>query len=385
MIYVDMRKIFIVMMFIIVGIISYFLLTSSCLSRKSIPVNSSLFGSPIYTNVDDELAKLMLTNPLDTEVKRLFKAYDAHELDTKTLSEISNTYSTDVATLYFLKRTYQIEINKIAQEQYLKFYNQQFNKDDIELSRLNDYHVIFIPGLAYKEDNTTGADFARQRFLLEEKGISNELIETLEWGLVEQNALIIVDRLKELSSIYNNLIIVSASKGSLETAIALGKILTPNETKSIKSWISVGGILRGSPIADNYLKAPNCWFAEFMLWTKSKKIDIVQDLSYEKRNKDFSNFNFPEHIKIIHFVGAPLASQISKDIKGRYCSMKKLGPNDGLTPIADEITKQGIIISELGLDHYFKDRNIDKKTLALALVATTGETNNKKFNQSIDN
>ena len=46
------------------------------------------------------------------------------------------------------------------------------------------------------------------------------------------------------------------------------------ETKNIKAWINVGGILRGSPIADNYLKAPKKLFAKFMLWIKGKKINI---------------------------------------------------------------------------------------------------------------
>jgi hypothetical protein len=234
---------------------------------------------------------------------------------------------------------------------------------------LKGHHVVFIPGLAYKEDTTTGADFACQRRLFSAFDISNELIETKEWGLSEDNTQIVADRIKVLSRNYNKIMLVSASKGSLETAVALGKILTPEETRSVTSWISVGGILRGSPIADNYLSTPKCWFAEMMLWMKGNKIDLVQDMSYKKRSEDFKSFVFPDHLRIIHFVGAPLSTEISKEIKGRYCSMKELRPNDGITPIADEITENGIVISELGLDHYFRDNDIDKKTLALALVA----------------
>ena len=163
--------------------------------------------------------------------------------------------------------------------------------------------------------------------------------------------------------------LVSASKGGLETAIALGEKLEPDEISSVKSWVSVGGILRGSPIADSYLKAPKCWIAEFMLWTKGKNIDLVKDISYNKRTIQFEELKIPMHIKILHFVGTPLATKISKEIKNRYCSMSDFGPNDGLTPIADEITEQGFVVTELGLDHYYRDDLIDKKTLALAYVA----------------
>jgi len=364
-----MRKTFYIIMIIIIGVLAYFLLTSSCLPNKTIPVNGKLFGVPIQTTVDDELARLMLTNPNDKIVKDFFESYENEKLETKTLSEISTKHSFDVATLFFLERAYQSNNNKAAQDQYLSFYAQQLSENNIDLTTLKEYYIAFVPGLAYKEDPTTGANFARQRELFTSAGISNELIETGEWSLVNQNAQIIANRLMELSKIHKNIILVSASKGGLETAIALNKFLSPEQTKSIKSWISVGGILKGSPVADNYLKAPNCWFAEFMLWTKSKNMDIVQDMSYIKRSESFKEMHFPEHIKIIHFVGTPLATQISKEIKGRFCSMIKLGPNDGLTPIADEITKQGIIISELGLDHYYRDKDIDKKTLALALVA----------------
>ena len=207
--------------------------------------------------------------------------------------------------------------------------------------------------------------------LFDSLNISNELLETDEWGLSEVNAKLIADRLRELNTQYDKIILVSASKGGLESSIALGKILQPKEISSLKSWVSVGGILRGSPIADRYLKAPNCWLAKAQLWTKGKTIDIVKDMSYSYRQKEFEQLSFPKHIKIIHFVGIPWSTGITKETKSRFCKMFDLGPNDGITPIADEVTKHGIVISELGLDHYYRDKNIDKKTLALAILASS--------------
>jgi hypothetical protein len=339
-------------------------------SKQVIKVEGTLFGKPLSTTVDNGLAKLMLTNPLDNEVLELFKIYEQKPLITKTLAEISKKYSMDVASFFFLQKAYQNKENKGIQDLYSAYLTHQHaNVVSPEMAHLQDYYLVFVPGLAYKQDTTTGADFARQRQLLSKNNIQNELIETGEWDLSDENAQIIAARLKTLSKQHENLIVVSASKGSLEVAITLGEIMESEESKSIKSWISVGGILRGSPIADSFLKAPKCWLAQLMLWTKGKNIDTVKDLSYQRRNEDFKQLIFPKHLKIIQLVGVPLATQISKEIKSRYFSMIYLGPNDGLTPLADELIENGIIVSELGLDHYFRDPHIDKKTLALALAA----------------
>lgn len=347
---------------------TYTILGSSCLPKKVIPVDGVLFGKPIKTTVDNELAKLMLTNPQDSQVLNLFSAYQDKPIDTKTLSTLSEKYSNDVATFYFMQKTYQNANNKQAQDLYSSYFEQlTSNNDKQALELLRGYYVVFVPGLEYT-DTTNGGDFARQRRLFTASGIANEMIVTDPWGLTDDNAEIIANRLRELSKQHEKIIVVSASKGGLETAVTLGKVMKPEETKSIKAWVSIGGILKGSPVADTYLKWPKCWIAEIGLMTKGKKINLVQDVSYKKRVEDFSELRFPDNIKIVHFVGAPLATQINKKLKSLYCSIIKFGPNDGLTPLADELTENGVVVTELGFDHYYRHPEIDKKTIAMAMV-----------------
>jgi hypothetical protein len=351
-----------------IGMVLYIVLSANCLPRTSIPVDGFLFGRPFKTTVDNGLAKQMLTNPTGTMVTKLFSDYKDKPLNTNTLAEIAANNSMDVATLYFLLRAYHDKQNKQAQNLYLTYLDQLSDLNyNQQLSPLKDFYVAFVPGLDYN-DTTNGGNFARQRRLLNASGIQNELILTDDWGLTDDNAVTVAMRLNELSKYHSKIIVVSASKGGLETAVALGKILKPEETKSIKAWVSVGGILNGSPVADTYLCWPKCWIAEIGLLTVGQKISLVQDLSYKKRAAEFSEFNFPDNIKRVHFVGAPLSTQIHKRIKDNYCSIKKFGPNDGITPLADEVSDKGLIISELGFDHYYKHPEIDKKTIALALV-----------------
>jgi hypothetical protein len=68
--------------------------------------------------------------------------------------------------------------------------------------------------------------------------------------------------------------------------------------------------------------------------TKRKKTDLLQNVSYKKREQDYKQLQFPNHIKIIHFAGAPMATLVDKDIRGLFCSVKEFGPNDWLNPFS---------------------------------------------------
>jgi uncharacterized protein YkvS len=99
-------------------------------------------------------------------------------------------------------------------------------------------------------------------------------------------------------------------------------------------------------------------------------------MSYARRNRMFQSMRISPHIKVIHYVGVPLAFQVSSDIGGRFCDLLEYGPNDGLTPVSDELTSNGIIVADLGLDHYYRDPDIDKKTLTLARMTASILSNN---------
>lgn len=348
------------------SIVAYILFSSSCLPKIKIPVVGTLFGRAISTTVDDELARLMLSSPTDGTVLALFESFSNAPLTTRTLAEITRKHSMDVATLYFLQQAYADERNRQAQDKYHTNLDALTNAGH-SLAPLKDFHVAFVPGLDYN-DTSNGGDFARQRRLLSAHGISNELILTDAWGLTDANAVVVADRLRALSKTHQRIIVVSASKGGLETAVALGRELKAEECSSIKAWVSVGGILKGSPVADTYLCWPKCWVAEIGLMTVGQKISLVEDVSYAKRGSGFNDLVFPEQLMRVHFIGAPLSAQVEKRIRSNYCSISAFGPNDGITPLADEVSDGGIIVSELGLDHYYRSPDIDKKTIALALT-----------------
>ena len=89
-----------------------------------------------------------------------------------------------------------------------------------------------------------------------------------------------------------------------------------------------------------------------------------------------NSIRLPRKILAVQYVAAPLSGDIADDVRGRYTYLRKYGPNDGLTLLADELMPGGITIIELGFDHFYRDPEINLKSMAIAnLVAEELNTN----------
>ena len=91
-------------------------------------------------------------------------------------------------------------------------------------------------------------------------------------------------------------------------------------------------------------------------------------MSTSVRRATFTGLHLPNHVLTIQYVGAPLSGQLARSTRGRYETLRSRGPNDGLTLLSDELVEGGIAVTEVGLDHYYRDPAIDLKTTALAYL-----------------
>ncbi|MFQ5803163.1 MAG: hypothetical protein ACE5JQ_09745 [Candidatus Methylomirabilales bacterium] len=298
--------------------------------------------------------------------------WDERPLDTDNLKHLTTQFSPDFATLYFVSRIYMVPKNRIAQQAFhshlatlrTQRITEKFHIDE----KFTSYLIVFVPGYAYKRDPATGADFAVQRRVMGQAGFETLLVETDELGTIEKNASILANELTRLEKSHDKIILVSTSKAGPEVALAIGKLMTAEQLRHVKAWISIGGLLRGSPIADQALKWPKSWFAAIGFFFKGLSTDVIEDLSTQKRREAFAHLYFPEHILLIQYVGVPLSGDIGEHVEGRYKDLREHGPNDGLTLVADELIEESIVVTDIGLDHYYSDPQIDLKTLALARV-----------------
>jgi len=342
-------------------------------------ISGNFIGQNIDSTTDHELATYYFNKCTDSTVydpqldkllMQVFSTLDGDKPTPMNLKKLSNTVSVDFATLYFAQKSYFKPKNFQAQNVFQDFLdNQKIGEDGKIQIRAEEYLYLFVPGLFYKRNPETGGDFASQRKLLNNMGLSTHLIEINEVGSIEENAILISAEIKRLSKAYTKIIIVSASKGGPDVAYALGNILSHDDSKLVKAWISIGGVLRGSEIADQYSSGLKRIWTKLILFFIGANIGFVEELSQEKSIARHDSLNFPKDLLIFHYIGAPLSSQVSKKVKSNFEILSEEGPNDGLTLLTDELTEQGFVITEIGLDHYYADPEIDKKAVALLHTA----------------
>jgi hypothetical protein len=205
---------------------------------------------------------------------------------------------------------------------------------------------------------------------MRELGLDVQLAATEEDGTIEENAEIIARIVRSESRYHSKMILVSTSKSGPETALALGKILRPCETTSVKAWLSVGGLIRGTFLADRVMTWPKSWIARIIFSLEKIDFRSLPGLTTKASRARMKSIRLPPKILVVQYVAVPLSGDIADDVRGRYSYLRKYGPNDGLTLLADELVPHGITIAEVGFDHFYRDPEINLKSLAIAnLVA----------------
>ena len=356
-----------------------------CISYPAIPATGRLANTAISTTVDSELAKEYLAGAssfrarIESPVGRIApieERFLGRPLDWVTLKKLSEATSPDFATIYFIKRCLTDHTNELFQTGYAKEFQRieslirQGNWAGTVRNSLREYEFLFLPGFHYVTDPTSGADFLTQRTLMRGLGINVHLAATQEDGTIEENAKIVAQTIRSESRYHPKLILVSTSKSGPETALALGRILGPGETISVRAWISVGGLIHGTPLADRAIALPQSWIIPLIFSLQKVSFRSVPDLTTRASRARTESIRLPQHILVVEYVAAPLSGDIAEDVGARYRYLRKYGPNDGLTLLADELIPGGVTIIEPGVDHFYRDPEINVKSLAIAnLVA----------------
>ena len=357
----------------------------ACLSHPIIPATGCLANTPISTTLDSELAKYYLgassshsvgSGAVAARIAAIERRFGERPFDWLTLKELSQDTSPDFATIFFIKRCLSDRTNKKFQAGYsgelqrVKSLIRERSWAQTVRTCLREYEILFIPGFHYLSDTTSGADFANQRELMRELGLHVQLAATHEDGTIEENAEIIARIVRSESRYHSKMILVSTSKSGPETALALGKILRPHETTSVKAWLSVGGLMGGTFLADRVMTWPKSWIARIIF--SFEKIDFrsLPGLTTKASRARMKKVRLPRNIFAVQYVAVPFSGDIADDVRSRYTYLRKYGPNDGLTLLADELVPDGITIAEVGYDHFYRDPEINLKSLAIAnLVA----------------
>lgn len=292
----------------------------------------------------------------------------------ESLSRIARDWSPDVAALLLAEELLRDPRNARMQARYLEELDRLEAGRPLSLERETPYSILFVPGWLYRSHPEHGAGFERQLALAARMGIEAERIPTEENASVEHNARLVAEEIRRRRDHGRRYVLASASKSGAELALALST-LAPEDASHVAAWVNIGGVLGGTPLADEALRAPRCWGALALLGWRKGGLDGLRSMATGPRRASLAGLRLPPHVLVVNYVPLPLSGDVTGAARDGYQSMRRLGPNDGLALTADEIFPGGATILEAGLDHYLTARDIDRRTEALlgAVVRHLGE------------
>lgn len=363
---------------LLVGLLALALLACGA-SLPRISAQGMIHGQSLETTVDSRLAKYYIEHYLagerthpewDSRLDELHRRHGAKPLTTEQLSQVSREYSVDIAAMFYAMQLLDDPDNRELQREFERQVAVLQNGEEESVTApWRRYRVIFVPGWLYHSKPWTGADFAKPRAILTRLGIEHHFINLTNNGPVEENAQLLADNLLPLLQDDTPVIIVSGSKGGPEVALALGKLLSVEQTRPVKAWLNICGALQGSPLADKWTSWPVAWATSLLFQARGYGgLEGLRSLRVARSQQRASETRLPEHILVVNYIGVPVSGTIlDTEFEKRftYAQLRDHGPNDGLVLIPDGIDNGGLTVTEVGRGHFLSYPDFDLRATAL--------------------
>jgi hypothetical protein len=327
----------------------------------------------IETRVDSDVARYYVESylagertdtRLDRRIDRAYQNTHGNPPDREELKRLSEEFSVDFAALYLADSIVQSPLNRRFRSTFDDAYHYALEAKPEELrlpAGFANYEVLVVPIYLYERLPGSGADLAAPRRALKTAGLACYFVETDDDAAVETNADLVAAAIRERSRSGRRLIIISASKSGSEVALALTK-LGPAETRHVAAWINAVGVLKGTPLVGSRL------FRELEFLVGEMDVAGKESLTIGRSRQRFDSFRVSEHVLVVNYLGVPLTGSISFWARRGFSTLRKYGPNDGVSLLADSIFPKGITLADLGNDHFMRGKPLDVTTLALTIT-----------------
>ena len=390
----DPRRIFVVMRAGVAATGAFFL--PGCASPAKHAASAVFLGDKIETKLDSPEAAYYLTGylghqrirpELDARIDRLHHDASPSRLPNREeLAAVARAFSTDFAALFFADRAGRNPANADFHARFRHHLENPAASGPAINEGAPRVLILFVPGWDYKSNgHITGANLARPRQLATALGIENRLVDLNPHGGVEANALALRQAIDHALSAGKRIVVVGASSAGPAIHLALHESAQLGRP-SPAAWINLGGnvtasgitlsIIQGSSLIEYIQTPPRSWLFNPYLWAKGWKKSAVDSMGATRSRARFARLTLPRDLLVINYVGLSLSGSLSKFSKDKYPILKREGPNDGLTPLADIVAPDSLTLIAPGSDHFFaEDPRIDEKTVALtkAVISLLGQ------------
>jgi hypothetical protein len=212
--------------------------------------------------------------------------------------------------------------------------------------------VVIVPGAFHRERPDSGAD---GRFVREEAartGYPASVIPLPSFGPPAECGRLICNALLRHDG--PPIVLVSLSKGGTDVRAALARPEADEAFARVTAWVSLSGIVRGTPLVD-WLRRRRLrmLFIRMMFWLRGYPFAVLRELDREP--DDAPALRLPAHLLVIHVTGFPLQRHLTNRLLRRgHRRLAPLGPNDGVALLSDVCRLPGVVYPIWGADHYLR-------------------------------
>jgi len=238
----------------------------------------------------------------------------------------------------------------------------------------SDAILVIVPGAFYRENPRSGADGHVLREQAERIGCPTDLVPLASAGSLRENARILCDWLPKQPK--RPMILASLSKGGAEVKMALAQPDAERAFENVVAWISLCGILDGTPMAEWLLSPwnPGALLSRLYYRLRGQSTSFLPELRHGPgQTLDFA-LRLPSHVRLISVVGFPLREHLDRGLARRcHRRLTPLGPNDGGLVLADVCALPGLVYPIWGADHYLQPKS-GVNELVAAILQDLGES-----------
>jgi len=216
-------------------------------------------------------------------------------------------------------------------------------------------HIVIVPGMFAVKKPEIGGDGALLIDIAKSLGLTVSTAPTHDRASLKQNATILHDYLSTRNT--DPFWLVSISRGSADVKAMLHQFPNAQYLNHLSQWISVSGILSGTPLTK---RINNERANALFLRTLARMGGISTELPAELgENQPHWTYNTDKNT-----FGVTLVTPISLDwhvtraVQPRYNRLKHLGPNDGIILLPELLKQRGRIYPIWGADHMLRAPNL---------------------------
>ncbi|MCO6454864.1 MAG: hypothetical protein J5I93_06155 [Pirellulaceae bacterium] len=213
--------------------------------------------------------------------------------------------------------------------------------------------VAVVPGGCHEESPDSRDCLRRIVDQLQRHGLEVRVIPTESFGLLPDNARVIVRAVRQLPGA--PWILVSLSKGSAEVKLALRD--EPAAFENVQAWVNVSGLLYGSQWVRWLLRRTvSRWGARAWSWYWRYPFAALRQLVRESGSLLDFELAPPPHLRCVHVVGFPLCGDlIHRYAERSFARLAPWGPSDGMGFLLGDLTRvPGTIYPVWRADHFLR-------------------------------